>query len=306
MRSKILPRLASYIVLLVCLISGSSQSVAQPLRWNLAAGEQFSVTFLQRCDSTTRVTDRTTSIDSETELKMDWTVLEIDDEQNAKIEQAISAVRLVVGDPAQPGKTISLDTTSKETPTRLAVPILKQVNPLIGLKFMTTMTPRGEIQEILIPEETMKVLQQLPGSLNLRELFSEGGINELMGAAAVVLPETELQSGASWNNKSTVINEFGEFSRIRSYKFIGTEVQGQTKLASFVVETTMEPVAETPKPESPTLVEFSESGTMKFDSVAGYFVASEIKNNITTEIPYREKTITTTSNSVIQMSIEKK
>jgi hypothetical protein len=150
----------------------------------------------------------------------------------------------------------------------------------------------------------MKVLRELPGSLNLQSLFSEQGLTDLMGAAAIVLPENELKTGESWETESPVDNQFGQFNRIRRYTFAGTEEPSE--LASFHIKTTLDQIAQASTPDPPTLIEFSESGSMKLDPAVGYFVSSDIKNVSKTELPYREKKIITTVNSSIQMSIVKK
>ena len=303
MRFDLPTRIACLIGVLVCL-TNTAEIFAQPFQWKLAADEQFDVQYIQQSNTSTNVTDRTTVIESETQLNMKWLVKEIDEQQNATIEQAITAIRLNLGNPAVPAQKVSLDTGSDEPISRVSAPLLKQVKPLVGLKFMVTMTPRGKIKDVSIPDETMEVLRELPGSLNLQALFSEQGLTDLMGAAAIVLPDSELKIGENWETESPVENQFGQFNRIRSYTFTGTDETSE--LVTFEIKTTMDQIAEASSREPAMLIEFEESGSMKLDPAGGYFVSSDIKNVSTTELPYREKKIITTVNSSIQMSIIKK
>lgn len=303
MRFDLPTRIACLIGILVCL-TNSPATFAQTFKWKLAAGERFDVQYIQQSNTSTKVTDRTTVIESETQLNMTWLVTEIDDQQNAIIEQAITAIRLNVGNPAVPDQRVSLDTGSEEKASGASAPLLKQMKPLVGLKFKVTMTPRGEIKDVSIPDDTMDVLRELPGSLNLQSLFSEQGLTELMGAAAIVLPEGEIETGESWETESRVENQFGQFNRNRNYTFTGTDEN--SSLATFKIETSMDQTAQASTRKPPMLIEFSESGSLKLDPAGGYFVSSDIKNVSKTEIPYREKKILTTVNSSIQMSIDKK
>ncbi len=306
MKSETLTRAVSCIVLLICFLAGNAENLAQPLRWNLAEGEQFDVKYTQQSNSSTTVTDRSTEIETETELEMSWLVTDIDDQQHARIEQTIKAIRLVVGDPATPDKKISLDTSSNQTPSRISAPILKQVKPLIGLKFVVSMTARGEIKEVSIPEESLQVLQELPGSLSLQSLFSEEGIRELIGAAATVLPEDELSLDESWETESLVDNGFGQFKRIRRFTFSENDPSDNSDSVTLRVSSTMQQIGQAANSEALTLIEFSESGTMTLDLAAGHFLASEMKSTIKTETPYREKKIVTTVKNLTQTSIVKK
>jgi hypothetical protein len=150
------------------------------------------------------------------------------------------------------------------------------------------------------------VLRELPGSLQLQALFSEQGIEELFGATTVLLPEEEIKVGHRWQDSDETTTEWGTFKRTRSYEFADILKQGSREQAHFLLETTLEPVGQSSDEQSGTLLDYTESGDMYFDTSGGYFTSFEIKSTTKTEMPFREKLIQTQLKNSMRMTIEKK
>jgi hypothetical protein len=208
---------------------------------------------------------------------------------------------------------MSFDTESNTKPSRESAQTLKQIQSLIGLKFTVTLSPRGEIISVEIPETTSAALQKLPESLALRELFTATRVQELIGPATVVLPENELSVDSNWETVDTSRNPFGTFTRTRIYKLEGISQQNNSEIAVITLATTLTPenaatpasaTQSTAKPIS-ELISFEEAGSLKFDINEGFFQSAETRSTTLTEVPYSETKIETVTENSTSMTITK-
>jgi len=187
--------------------------------------------------------------------------------------------------------------------------MLKQIKPLIGLKYDVVMLSSGEIKDVTLPKETADVIDQLPGTVRIRNLFSETGLKDVLGASAIVLPTDPLEKGGTWNEEVEVKTAFGPFVRGRKYTLVGPKNVGGAELTEIKVEPTM-----TAKDALETkgnslrgkLNSFSGEGTLLMNAEDGYFKSSTLKSELKTERPYREKTIETTVTTEVGMTVTKK
>ncbi len=278
---------------------------AQEIKWKLTTGDKFEVLCEQQTTTLTTVDKRKTKINSSTSIAMNWTVTAVDDQGIGQIDQAITAIRLDVANPEVPSQAIAFDTASPTKPSIESAKILKQVSPLIGLKFAVTMSPAGKIIDVALPDETQKVLRELPGALRLQELFSETGIKDLLGNSAIVLPDKTDLNSAGWMVQDAVKNSFGEFARVRKYTIpaINSET-GPDRLRLNLV-TTMQPAEKNSDKQTGQLILFSETGDLIWDVERGFFVSSKILSTTKTEMPYHESKIETTVENTNSMTIKK-
>ena len=136
----------------------------------------------------------------------------------------------------------------------------------------------------------------------------------MFGQAAMVLPEDEIKVGDSWDLSSRQNSAMGEFDRVHTYTYTGTEDDAQR----FDLQTKLKPVkSEMEKKKAdgqgmaqvavpPELVEFKGEGKIVLDSETGVYKSSEMKNTLSSRQKYREKTLKTTVVTTIKMTIEKK
>ena len=282
------------------------------LKWKLKQGDQFQATLVQTSSTKTQVDSRATEINSSTTIVFDWTVTDLDANGDATVEQSLTSIKLSVADPAVPDQAVNYDTASQDKPSKVSQSLLKQVMPLIGLKFDVVMSPLGEIKHVSIPDDTQKQLDQLPETLKLRNLFSKPGLKDILGAAAIVLPDEKLSDGQTWADAMETTTAFGRFNRKRTYTFVGTKTVNGKEMAEFTLVATLEPVSDesSTQPnglnEGGKLIGFSGSGQLMLDVEGGFFSTSKIRNEAQTEKPYREKKIGTTVTNQIEMTVTRK
>ncbi|MFK7766906.1 MAG: DUF6263 family protein [Mariniblastus sp.] len=300
--------LLAFALNLICQVQIANAQ--QDLKWQLTTGDQFTVTLVQTSDSKTNVDSRATEMNSSSTIVMDWNVTKVADNGDATIQQELVSIKVDVGDPAIPAQAVAYNTASEEKPSKTSRTLLKQVRPLIGLKFDVVMSARGEIKEVTLPQATADAIVKLPDAMKLKNLFSEKGLKDILGTSAIVLPEGNLKSGESWKEESSLVTPFGQFNRVRKYTFNGMKTVDGHELAEFTLDATMEKIEETGAAQTPEsigkLLKSAGSGILRLDVEGGYFTSSKINNEVQTERPYREKMITSVLTNEIQMRVEKK
>lgn len=293
---------------------GQTMAQSEPMNWTFAVGDRFEVSLSQSSTASNKLESRKTSIKNTTKLKMSWEVKSVAD-RIATIEQAILRISLDVNNPAIPSQAIALDTSASEEEakeySKSSKALLKQIKPLIGLKFNVAMASTGEIQEVTLPPESAEVINQLPDTVRIRRLFSPEGLNQVLGASAVVFPEKPMETGTSWTEEKSAATPLGEFTRKRAYTVVGKKTLDGQELTEIRMEPTLvsvEAAKEGGSVESSLdakLISFSGSGTLLVDAKDGYLKSSSFENELKSERPYREKVIETVVKNQIQMTINK-
>ena len=298
------------------LLGLASQSLAQsePTSWKFAVGDRFEVTLNQTSSANTKVESRKTLIENATNLKMSWEVLNVA-KGIATIEQSILGISLDVNNPAIPAQAISFDTSASEDEakeySKSSKALLKQIKPLIGLKFNVMMASTGEIKEVTLPPESTQVINQLPDTVRIRQLFSPEGLTGILGASAIVFPEKPIEADASWVDNKSVTTPLGSFTSKRTYTVGGKKTVDGEELTEIQMEPTLVPEQATEESGSvessldAKLISFSGSGILLVDVEGGYLKSSSFENELKSERPYREKTIETAIKNQIRMTINK-
>lgn len=297
------------------------QDAARQLRWKFTEGDRYVLNLTQTNVSKTAIDSRDSTVTATTDLRFDWTVLSVDEAGKATIEQSLAAIKVSVADAKRPKQAIYYDTDSNEKVSSASKKLLRQVQPLIakmvtgedgvgkpdGIRFLVTMTPRGKIESVTLPEEAETRINELPQALNLRALFGKQGLTELLGASNVVLPESDATE--TWEVTQARPTAFGEFKRTHRYSIGSTRSVDGVEFQEILLATQAEPVETDPttgEQSSKRLKSFSGSGSLQFDLDNGYLAQSRSHNTIETETDYREKVILTTVDNSIEMTLTKK
>lgn len=293
--------LKRFVLMLAGAILFNGPLNGQELAWQFKAGDQFDVILDQQKVALTGVDKRVAKSDSQTRIKQRWEVESIDDKGNFRVKQIIESIRMSVVNPEFPQQALSVDTDSEAKVSRESTNVLKQVRPLIGRELFVTITPRGEILGVTYSDETKTILQELPGSLNLQALFTDQGIKDLLGAAAIVFPEKTPEPGGSWETKDSIVNALGKFLRVRQYRLEEIEDLGQRKVAMIKLNTTITP--ESVDEKNGRLNSFAETGELRIDLSKGYVQSSKTHSVTEAETNYRDIGVKTTIESTNSVTI---
>jgi len=277
----------------------SAQDADSDLKWQFREGDRFLARLDQKTITSTTVDRRTVRLFSNTTVEFEWVIQGVEQLAEgdggkttaiATIEQTIRSIRLEVENPEFPSQAISLDTGSQQRPRRESLNLLRQVEPLIGLKFVVKMTDRGKLMDLNTPPETLAQLGELPESLKLQELFSPAGLSGLLEGSVILLPNEPQTVGSQWEISDSVGNPFGRFARSRKYHYTENEARNDRRFA--LIKLTTEQQLEQRNPDaSGTLLTQAETGTMTFNLTDGYFTFSEIKSEVATQFPYVDEII---------------
>lgn len=285
--------------------------------WKLKTNDQFDLNFNQTSKSDTTIDSRETSIESKTEIEMTWKVSNVDPEGTATIQQTITGINLVVngftrkkkGETGAPLLEVAVDTSVPAKTSTQGKKLLKQIQPLLNVPIDVVMAATGEILDVKISTDVADLLNELPNTQNLRQLFSADGLKQMMGASSVILPQP-LTVGQTWNRQSTTDTAMGAMEQTETYTYLGNKDSEQGQVAVFNVLTALKPLDSNSKQQGSSLqgklISFSGSGNLMMDLENGFFSTSKIQNTVSTEKPYREKVIKTTVSNEIEMSMQKR
>ncbi len=278
----------------------SETTTAPPvkLEWRLVEGQTYESRLVQTSEVTSQVEERKRTVNNELELILDWSVISAN-ETEFKIMQTISALRVVTKSETT-GKLLELDTRKPEAAaTRLEKDLMKQILPLIGAEFLVTMSRRGEILDVEVPETSLKELRKVPGSLQLRSLLTPEGIKDFYGQSIIILPDEAVSDGFEWKTTEQLKTQMGELGRTNQYVVKAGSPAETQKVIGLDVAVAQ---AKTTEESKSKMISFSGSGEFVFDFEKGCFSSTEFSNEMRTERPYRNHTILTSVKTTIKMS----
>ena len=292
--------IATSLAILACPLMLTAQDnidPSLPILWRLKKGDEFTVTLTQNSTSKVSLDKRSNRVNSITKLRMNW-VVKSDAEEAMQIEQSIEAIATEIIDPKVPEQKIAFDTDSSERIERKSREMMEQVKPLTGVKFMVTMSSRGEILEVTIPDASQKIIDQLPNALRIKALFDKRGLKEILGYSTTVFPESGTDQ--QWSYDDTIDTEHGKFKRIVDCNI----VKPIETIATIKTKMTVE--SSESKIQGFKLLSLGGTGTIEFDRKQGRIRQSKLTFAAVSEIPLREKSIRTDMEETIEMKMEPK
>jgi hypothetical protein len=255
------------------------------LRWKFSEGQKLLVSIDQSTvlETTAGATPRKMSIDMQMELA--WTVDAVDAQGMADITQSITRLKARLETAGAPA--VEFDTAAEKQPTGTAE-YFAAARKLVGVKLRMKLSPRGEIQDVAVADESKALLDAALAGTALAPLFSSAGLADTLKQTAAVLPEQALREGGTWQTTSAAKLALGDVRQRTTYTYRGPrEVEGRM-LEAIDVSSQLELAPPKPGAEHPVkLTEQKHEGTLLFDAAAGRFVESKVTQTLVTESPYR-------------------
>lgn len=156
-----------------------------------------------------------------------WTVKEVKGDGSALLDQRVDRMRLqsATGD----GQQAEIDSQALENPQGPAAMLVPLMKAVTSHPFAVTMTPRGEITGVEVPEGLVEALQNQPGAAQMGDLASAEGFKRLVGQAAFVIPEKLVEGDEFTRTTETSAAAIGKQVAELSYRYEGNrEVDGKT------------------------------------------------------------------------------
>ena len=164
---------------------------------------------------------------------------------------------------------VAVDTNDPKEPDDPAGQMMyKALKVLAGLEIKATMSPRGELSDVKVPEQALKELQKLPGAEQLGDMFSPDGFKRMLSQGGLILPAGPVSKGDSWKNTVDLKMPFGKMTAVVDYTYQGPAEDGAPlEKIGLKTKATLEP-----DPKSPlklTMKSQDCKGTAYFDNRAG-------------------------------------
>ncbi len=297
------PRGLLVVTSLACLMLSTSAARGEKLlRWKFSEGDRFDVAVVHRQDHESRV-NKTRKVSVETTMQLHWHVTSVDQDGTAVMQQKFTRLALQM---SLAGQEIKYDSASKERLPEEAQSIADRMGPLIGAAVSITMNDRGEIQDVQLSDEAKEALQAAAESSKFKGLLTQQGITNLLSQSAPVLPKDPVDEGDGWTEETKTQTPLGSLNQKHEFKYEGTKEREGQSLDFITVKSTLqlEKKAGEGNPKM-TLTEQEQTGEFFFDAEQGRFVATELRQKLETETPYRDRKIKTSVDSLMTMTISK-
>ena len=290
-------RFASWSVLVLTLCVAHPVAADDSLlRWKFAEGQKLRLQITQSLSSETTVSNKPVKMNVDLMLEMGWLVDALDADGNANITQTFRRVTTKLVVPM--GGTIEFDSAAAKKPVGEAKEIAALVMPLIGNKLTTTITPRGEVRDIQLTEETEKALATAVGGKS-QPLFSKEQLGQLLRQSAVLLPEKPVGVGDKWEQPTELDSPLGKLRQVTQYVYAADETLGERRVVKLAVSGQLELTGA----KGLTIKDQQLAGTCLFDNAAGRILESSLTQKIQTQSKLRDTTIDATIASTLQLKI---
>src|SRR3954451_20723099 len=283
-----------------------------PLRWKFKVGEKLDYNMVQemQMSATGAAIQQEMKTSMRQEMNMTWDVQGVDDKSGeAVIRQKFDRVKMKM---QTPFGGFEYDSKSEEAPTGLGAMIAPMYKAMTEGDFEITMTSRGEVKDVKIPEQVITALKNAPNAAAMGDIASADGFKKMISQGALVLPEKPPKKGDTWTTKVEMKNPaFGKQTVETTYRYEGTkEVKGK-KFALIKPELKMEfdnqqPAAKEGQPQQPAaqqnvqmkIKDQTSAGEVLFNIPAGRLQSTTLKQNVIIEA--------TVNGQAIQQKIDQK
>jgi Family of unknown function (DUF6263) len=283
------------LVAIVMLAPASRASAQEELRWKFAQGQKLDYNMVQDMKMAAEggpLGNMNTTMNQQ--MDMTWDVQEVKENGDAVIKQKFDRVKMKMTTPLG---GFEYDSQSKEPPAGLAAMLAPMYKAMTSGEFIITMTGRGEVKDVSVPEEMVNALKNSPGAAMMGDLATSEGFKKMISQGALVLPEGKPKKGEEWSTTVAINNPVaGKQTVETTYRYEGTkEIEGTT-YAVIRPELKMDFGAgdENQNPDQPQqpqqpnvkmeIAEQSSEGEVLFNIKEGRLHSSELKQNVTIDV----------------------
>jgi hypothetical protein len=279
----------SVIFTFAAAMMATGAGVQEPLRWKFKLGEKLNYHRVEQMTLTTRGTPLDeTNTPLHQEMGVTWTVVGVKGDGEAVIEQTIRDVKLKMTGPR--GERIEYDSAGEDATSSLAAMVAPIYDALTKGETEFTISARGEIKDVKVPEEVLEALKRSPGAEILGEMATAEGIQRMIVSWALVLPEKAPTPGEEWRSRVKLASPAGGEQIVESsYRYEGTkEVDGRTYA---VFRPGLEMTFAGKDGVATKVKEQNSSGEIIFDPAAGRLQSATLKRNVTMDVTVARQTV---------------
>jgi Family of unknown function (DUF6263) len=281
--------------LMASLAPAMSAKADHTLRWKFTRGEKLNYNMVQEMTMSASggpIPAMNTTMHQE--MDMTWDVQGVDAKSGeAVIRQKFDRVKMKMTTPVG---GFEYDSKSETPPTGLGAMIAPMYKAMTEGDFEITMTARGEIKDVKVPEQVLTALKNSPGAAAMGDIATPDGFKKMISQGALVLPKEAPKQGETWTTKVEMKNPaVGKQTVETTYRYDGTKEIKGTKYAVIRPQLKMEfenkaQGAQPGQPQQPAqqqlqmkIKEQSSDGEVLFNIKEGRLHSTVLKQNVTIE-----------------------
>jgi hypothetical protein len=303
---RVLPILAGAMLLAAWTGAASAE---ETLRWRFKQGEKLNYVMTQ--DMNMKMTlpagaggqggDVTTAVHQV--MDMTWDVQGVNEAGDAVIQQKFDHVQMKMTPSVGPG--IDYDSKSDKPAEGLAAMIAPLYDAMTAGEFEMTMSARGEVKDVKIPQQVLDALKNSPGASAMGEMATAEGFQKMIMQGALVLPETTPKEGESWSNKVEMNNPVvGKQIIETSYKYMGTKQVDGATMAVFQPSISMQFEGNTQMKMN--VKEQKSDGEVLFNETAGRLDSTKLNQDVNLEVAIGAQTMQQQIKQSIEVKVKPK
>jgi hypothetical protein len=263
---------------------------AEPVVWKFKIGEgnhyrmtQKMTIDIQMGDGANETQDITNVID------MSWIADEVNDDGSARLTQTIDRMRMTI---APKGRDkVEFDSKTTDEPQGFAAMVAPLFRELSRAKFKLTMSQRGKVSDVEVPESLVAALATSPGAAAMGDLATAKGLENTMSRMSLEMPET-LEQGTTWTSTSEMNNPaLGKQTIAITYKYIGPREKEGATFEAF--EPTLE-ITFAGGAATATIEEQKSSGEVLFNRTAGRLESTKLDHTMKLKLVVAGQTLNQT------------
>jgi len=274
------------ILSVILLLPVHAFGAEEPLVWKFAVGDEHPFRMNQQMNMAMNLGEAgemKTSISQKIDLV--WQIESIDDKGIAALSQHVRRVQMEMQAPGQ--IEIKYDTDAKESPLGYGAMIDPVLKALVATPLKLTMTPRGEITSVEIPEKISQAMKGVPGAKMMANMVTEQGYKTMMQQMALILPQpADLSPGHAWSTTTELLTPpIGKITTHMTFTYKGPRSVEDQVFEVFVPKLELEfgdeQAAELPQIK---VNEQNTSGEFLFNRSAGRLESSRLEQEMTLQI----------------------
>ena len=291
--------------LLAALLFAATTSAAEPgLIYKFKVGDETKYVLKQsmKMEMTTPQIPNPVASNMTQIMSFKTVVDEVTPEGAAKQRQTITRIQMTVKSDAPGAPSLEYDSAAEEEPTGpLAGVMLQSIKPLVGAEFLQTISARGEISEVVVPESVTAALKKNPGAAAMGDAFSADGIKQISSQAAISFPEKPLTVGDKWDQKIEMKLPFGKLITTKTTTYAGSGDNGMERLGVALK------VDSEPAPNAAASLKVTAGkgdGEILFDKAKGRVHSSTLKQTMAMEIAVAGQTIVQKTETDVKLQLD--
>jgi predicted secreted protein len=178
---------------------------ADGLRWKLKPGEVLRYVVEEKTTQTSKEGERENKGSTTRTTNLTWSVKGVSDAGDADIVLKYERVRMHIEQPPFMPFDLDSNVAKADAPDPFGA-ILNQFKAMAGAEFTFRLKPNGAIENVKIPENTLKKLRAAIPDAASQGTFSEQGLKDLLAqSTAPAFPDNASEPGSSWTGKPSKI-----------------------------------------------------------------------------------------------------